>query len=261
MSNYASTVINIATSQVGYIEKKTNSQLDDKTANAGNNNYTKYARDIDNINGFYNGKKNGFAWCDMFVDWCFIQAYGVANALKLLCQSYGSAGAGCEYSAQYYKNKNQFGKIAKVGAQIFFKNSAGHVCHTGLVYAVSNSKVYTIEGNTSNALILDVNGGTVAKKQYDINSGVIYGYGYPCYDAETSTNKGEFEVKSYKNGSTSEPIYQTVADCKNKTKAIGSLNAFESCSCMGIIDGVYLVVYNAGATKKTGFAKYSGGVR
>lgn len=36
----------IAETEIGYLEKKSNSQLDDKTANAGSNNYTKYARDL-----------------------------------------------------------------------------------------------------------------------------------------------------------------------------------------------------------------------
>ena len=34
-----------AQAEINYLEKKTNSQLDDKTANAGDNNFTKYARD------------------------------------------------------------------------------------------------------------------------------------------------------------------------------------------------------------------------
>ena len=39
-------VISIALTEVGYLEKASNDQLDDKTANAGNKNYTKYARDM-----------------------------------------------------------------------------------------------------------------------------------------------------------------------------------------------------------------------
>ena len=33
--------------------KKSNSQLSHKTANAGSGNYTKYARDLDAVEGFY----------------------------------------------------------------------------------------------------------------------------------------------------------------------------------------------------------------
>ena len=35
--------------QVGYLEKRSNANLDSKTANAGYGNYTKYSRDVNNI--------------------------------------------------------------------------------------------------------------------------------------------------------------------------------------------------------------------
>ena len=79
-------VLSVATAEVGYLEKKSNSQLDDKTANAGSKNYTKYARDLDAIPDFYNGKKNGYAWCDVFVDWCMVQAFGVEAAKQFLTE-------------------------------------------------------------------------------------------------------------------------------------------------------------------------------
>ena len=44
---YASAVLAIATAEIGYHEKKNNSQLDNPTANAGSANYTKYARDFE----------------------------------------------------------------------------------------------------------------------------------------------------------------------------------------------------------------------
>ena len=60
-------VLNIALAEVGYLEKASRNALDDKTANAGDANITKYARDLDAIS-FYNGRKQGVAWCDVFVD-------------------------------------------------------------------------------------------------------------------------------------------------------------------------------------------------
>lgn len=107
MSCDVNKVIQIARNEVGYLEKQSNMNLDSKTANAGDKNYTKYARDLDNISGFYNGKKQGFAWCDCFVDWCFVKAYGVDNAKRLLFQPDKSLGAGCQYSMNYYKTKGQ----------------------------------------------------------------------------------------------------------------------------------------------------------
>lgn len=178
-------VLSVATAEVGYLEKKSNSQLDDKTANAGSKNYTKYARDLDAIPDFYNGKKNGYAWCDVFVDWCMVQAFGVEAAKKLLCQPDRSYGAGCTSSSNYYKQKGQFHtKDPKPGDQIFFKGSDGTPSHTGIVYKVDNLYVYTIEGNTSSQAGVVANGGGVFKKSYALSYNRIYGYGRPNYDVE-----------------------------------------------------------------------------
>lgn len=175
------TVIDIALAEEGYLEKRSNSNLDHPTENAGSGNWTKYARDIDNIPGFYNGKKNGYPWCDCFVDWCFIQAYGAVTAKQLLCQPDNSAGAGCTYSAMYFKQHGQFHTSnPQVGDQIFFGNSSEST-HTGLVWKVDSEKVYTIEGNTSGASGVVANGGGVCRKSYSLNYSRIYGYGRPKY--------------------------------------------------------------------------------
>lgn len=193
MSCYAEDVIKIARAEKGYLEKASKSNLDSKTGNAGNKNYTKYARDMDAVSGFYNGRKQGVAWCDVFVDWCFYKAFGSANARRLLCQPTKSCGAGCKWSMRYYENKKQFHTSPKVGDQIFFYSSSGDsISHTGLVYKVDNSNVYTIEGNTSSASGVVANGGCVAEKKYKLNYNRIAGYGRPKYDVKsassTSTN-------------------------------------------------------------------------
>lgn len=184
--NYASSVIKIAKAEVGYLEKKTNSNLYDKETNAGSNNYTKYAYEFDTkYPNFYNGKKNGYAWCDIFVDWCLVKAFGVDTALELLGQPLKSCGAGCSWSVRYYEKIKCFYKSSpKVGDQIFFKDSKGEPCHTGLVYKVDSKKVYTIEGNTSSASGVVANGGAVAMKSYSLGYNRIYGYGRPKYDDE-----------------------------------------------------------------------------
>ena len=188
MANTVSKLIQIAEAEEGYLEKASNASLDSDTANAGSANFTKYARDLDAIPDFYNGKKNGYSWCDVFVDWCFVKAFGAEAALKLTCQPKKSAGAGCKYSAQYYKAKGQFHTTPKVGDQIFF-HSGGDPNHTGIVRAVDSSKVYTIEGNTSGASGVVANGGGVCRKSYSLNYSRIYGYGRPAYDAETATDE------------------------------------------------------------------------
>ena len=189
----AQTVINIALAEVGYLEKATNANLDSKTGNAGYNNYTKYARDLANA-GYYNGNKNGYAWCDVFVDWCFFRAYGKAAGQAAECQT-GNLGAGCSYSAQYYKGQGRYDKTPKVGDQIFFLDAAGDINHTGLVYAVDGSTVYTVEGNTSGASGVVANGGGVCRKSYSRSYGRIAGYGHPKYPADAQP-----EAKKYTPG-------------------------------------------------------------
>ena len=157
----------------------------------GDENYTKYSRDLAKISGFYNGNKNGYHWCDVFVDWCFVQAFGVAEAKKLL--NHGQYGAGCTWSAKYFRNANRFYQMPKVGDVIFF-GSYGNEYHTGIVYKVDSKKVYTIEGNTSGESGVVANGGGVFKKSYAIDGANIAGYGRPNYDAETTDIKEITEV-------------------------------------------------------------------
>lgn len=172
-------VIKIAEAEVGYLEKKNNSQLDNKTGNAGSNNYTKYWKEL--APGM-----NGQAWCNAFVNWVFVKAYGEKVAKELLCTS-----AAWSYytptSAGYFKNKKQYHtKNPKVGDIIYFKNST-RICHVGLVYKVDSSKVYTIEGNTSSGPDVVANGGGVFKKSYALNNSRIDGYGRPNYGPEETT--------------------------------------------------------------------------
>lgn len=173
-------VIEVATSQIGYHEKASGSNLDSNTGNSGSANWTKYARDLDALRGFYNGRKNGFAWCDVFVDWCFVQAYGRQAAQLLLCQPDNSAGAGCQYSAEYFNAKGQFHKSGpQTSDQIFFGSAWNNVWHTGIVVAVSESYVTTVEGNSSDR---------VQKCTYRISDPNIWGYGRPDWGEQAETD-------------------------------------------------------------------------
>jgi len=185
MANTADKVISIALSQVGYLEKSRVAYQADKnvlykfTEGAGSDNYTKYGKEMHDI---YPAVMDfPAAWCDCFVDWCFYQAYGVANAKGLLCGNFDDYTVA---SAQLYKNKNAYyKKNPQVGDQIFFNNGT-RICHTGLVYKVSSDTVYTVEGNTNAGNTLVPNGGGVAKKSYPLTYERIDGYGRPKYDTE-----------------------------------------------------------------------------
>lgn len=177
-------VIDIALAEVGYLEKETNAQLDDKTANAGDENYTKYARDLDAV-GFYNGRKQHVAWCDVFFDHCMYTAYGLEAALALTFQPYGKSncGAGCKYSRQYYHQNGRLFNTPEPGDQVFFySKDKSSISHTGLVYDVDNSYIYTVEGNTSSASGVVANGGAVAKKKYKRSYERLAGFGRPGWE-------------------------------------------------------------------------------
>ena len=144
-------LIATARAEVGYLEKKSNSQLDDKTANAGYNNYTKYWRDV-------YPQYQAQAWCAAFVSWCMMKTFGLEVAKKLLkhwpyvyCPTLGNL---------FTKYANpQRGDIV-----IFYRH--GTFAHTGLVTKVEGDKFYTIEGNTSAGSTVVPNGGGVFAKSY-----------------------------------------------------------------------------------------------
>lgn len=192
-------VLAVAGAEVGYLEKETKNDLDDKTANAGDKNITKYARDMDGISWFYNGRKQGVAWCDVFVDWCFVQAFGAEKARELLCQPKKSSGAGCNSSMGYYRKAGRLFSSPCVGDQVFFWSSEypDQAGHTGIVEKVTSSRIYTIEGNTTGASNKVANGGGVARKNYTISYGRIAGYGRPDYSLVEEKEIGGGEKMSY----------------------------------------------------------------
>jgi len=148
-------MIEIAKAEIGYLEKKSNSQLDDKTANAGSANYTKYWRDV-------YPQFQGQAWCACFVSWVFEKAYGLETAKKLLkhwpytyCPTLAS---------KFTRNANP-----KKGDIVIFYHG-GTFTHTGIVTSVNGDNFTTIEGNTSGGSTIISNGGGVCAKSYKNSS-------------------------------------------------------------------------------------------
>lgn len=231
-------VISIALAEVGYLEKASKSQLDDKTANAGSANITKYARDLAEIS-YFNGNKQGVAWCATFVCWCFYKAYGKDAALTLTCQpknTKNNAGAGCRYAMNYYKSKGQLHDTPKEGDQIFFYSAdKASISHTGLVYKVDESYVYTVEGNTSSASGVIANGGAVAKKKYRLNYPRIAGYGRPKYtesaqeagnghESDSGSGMDEYTTYTVKKGDTMGKIARATLGKASRYPEIARLN-------------------------------------
>lgn len=144
-------LIQIAKNEIGYLEKASNSQLDSKTANAGENNYTKYWRDI-------KPDYQGQPWCAAFVSWCMMKTFGLDTAKKLLKHwPY----VYCPTMADLF-TLNSNPKVGDI--VIFYRN--GTFTHTGIVIKVSGDRFWTVEGNTSGGSTIIANGGGVCQKSY-----------------------------------------------------------------------------------------------
>lgn len=186
----ASAFISLFLAEVGYHEKASNAQLESPTANSGSANWNKFAAHIDSLRAkglnFYNGRKNIGPlgeWCDISYDDTmirFCQSLGLDEleaaklAMQMLYQPSDSCGAGCEFSAGYYRAAGAWierGGEPKTGDQIFF-GKRGSETHTGGVVRTDNLYVYTVEGNASNQ---------VMEKKYSRTDGNIAGYGRPKF--------------------------------------------------------------------------------
>ena len=212
-------LINTAISYVGYIEKASNKNLDDFTANAGTNNYTSFARDYKSVSGI---DVQAQPWCDCFVDMMFVYTFGAVKAKEML----GGFSAYTPTSANYFKKMNRYFSKPAPGDVIFFKNSE-RIYHTGIVYAVDTdfNVVYTVEGNTSSAKGVVENGGCVAKKSYDLSYSKIDGYGRPKYDLieEDELMSKEYEELKAKNEAQDKIINTMGEEIRELKKAVAPM--------------------------------------
>ena len=122
---------------------------------------------------------DGYAWCMMFVMWCFSQA----GALGLLPKRTASCGdlmrsakaAGCWVTEDY-----------RPGDVVIYDFPGGAATdHTGIIESVTSDRVVAIEGNTSQAGSQS-NGGQVCRKSRKYN--VIVGAVRPRFEEEDDMN-------------------------------------------------------------------------
>lgn len=180
-------VIELAASRIGYLEKSRSAYQSDHsivykmTDGAGRDNYTECWEDTKPIQ--LSGIGQGGAWCCNFVYWLFYKLFGKDKAAEALFLNdwkgdepwqyfscYAWAGNFEKHNRRYQSSKCQKGDI------IYFTKS-----HTGLVYMVDDTYVYTIEGNTSSGDSVIANGGSVQRKKYKRGIDAIYCYGRPDY--------------------------------------------------------------------------------
>lgn len=148
-----------------YLEKRTNAYLDDFQKNAGYNNYTKFARDVDNW-----GQPGCQAqpWCAEYQFWKLVNVLGITRALQIM----GGGFYNCVSITNHAKANGTWHNSPKAGALVIFRNGS----HVGSVRSFNGSVVYTNEGNTSSAAGVVANGGAVRNKSYAINDSAIDGY-------------------------------------------------------------------------------------
>lgn len=162
-----------------YLEKATLAYLDDFQRNAGYNNYTKFARDV---NSWGQPGCQGQSWCAVYQFWKLVKVFGLKKALQIM----GGGFYNCQSVTRHAKANGTWKKTPKKGALIIFRNGA----HIGSVRKFDTTYVYTNEGNTSSASGVIANGGACRNKKYKLTDSAIDGYVWIDYGAaadQTST--------------------------------------------------------------------------
>ena len=169
-SLYAKDVIEHAKEWIGYHD--------------GDNNWTIFAKILDDCEYFKPQTKQNVAWCATFCDcMCLISALPADrddeakkyDAQYFLYQpSYNNYSASASAFAGYFKNAGAWYDKPKPGDMIFFR-SGDNITHVGIVEEIGDC-ITTIEGNA---------GDQVQRKWYDFDDSRIAGFGRPRYDQET----------------------------------------------------------------------------
>ena len=195
-------VIAIALSQLGYQEGASNGAFSGEVS--GRNNYVEFSYNMGDLGLGYGG--SDYPWCACFVSWCLYQSHCTdQNTWKDLGRyhvgdyDYIWKEISCSQwvrqlkGAGYYKYSAYEGGsyTPKYGDLVFFQNSGG-VAHIGICLYVSGGRIYTVEGNTSDASGLEANGGGVYFKNYSLSTSYINGYGVLPYQSDSSVTKIDY---------------------------------------------------------------------
>ena len=167
-----------------YLEKKSNAYLDDFTKNAGSNNYTKFARDVNNWN---QPGCQGQPWCAVYQFWKLVKVFGLTTALQIM----GGGFYNCQSVTRHAKQKGTWHSTPKKGALIIFRNGS----HIGSVNSYDATYVYTNEGNTSSAPGVVANGGACRNKKYKLTDSAIDGYVWIDYGTTEDQKSTETAVQ------------------------------------------------------------------
>lgn len=173
---------------------------------------------------FYNRTEDyyGVNWCAVFISWLFNQVGGIN---KYLIKTDG-AGTVARYSDGKYGKWYEPNQIAPREGDIVMFRWGGtsytdkyHSDHLGYVYAVDQTYVYTIEGNTGSN---NADTSSVMYKRYSLLNGAINGYYRPNY--------GEQKYK----------IYLSPSNQDGNKYASGNANEMEICYKIATAASKYL---------------------
>ena len=196
----------IALSQLGYQEGAKNGAFSGEVS--GGSNYVEFSYNLGDLGFGYGGSV--YPWCASFVTWCLYQSHCTDQATykslgryhvgdydyiwkEISCSQWVRQLKG----AGYYKYSAYEGGsyTPKSGDLVFFQNSKG-VAHIGICLYTANGRIYTVEGNTSDAAGLEANGGGVYFKNYLLTTSYINGYGVLPYKSDASVPDIDYSGKN-----------------------------------------------------------------
>lgn len=161
-------LVAVALSQVGYHEGWSKEDYGGGSATAWGN-FIEYS-------SIYGGLDA--EWCAMFVSWCARQAqlpyYAVGNAARAASDGVGGTGS---YWFHVYKAWSDY-YTPKAGDLVFFTSDGYYSNHVGIAVKVTETELWTVEGNALNAVRL---------RCYALDSEAILHYGVYLWDEGIET--------------------------------------------------------------------------
>ena len=173
-------IVNVALSQVGYHE---GNEVADLTGGNGygHGNVTEYGYwygmcVLNNGTGFFH------EWCAMFTAWCARQARVPVTVVNNA--AYAHMGMNPYYFNVVFYNRGTY--TPKTGDLIIYDwaNNGRQWDHVGIVMYVENGRVHTVEGNSSDRVIM---------RDFSLSDPEIQGFGAPFYTGAANV----LEVSNY----------------------------------------------------------------
>lgn len=175
--NYIDDITAVALSQVGYHESNDVLDLSGNTAD-GYSDFTEYCR----WHGYYYG------WCALFISWCARQAGVPESIIRNNSLADGTGGNFGEKNVYAFsEHEPQKGDIVYVD-----NDDDPEADHVGIVYAVDDEFIYTVEGNTSNR-VYDIKYYKESGIQFYYSYTKIVYYGVPDYGVSGTVEKPDNE--------------------------------------------------------------------